>query len=195
MIFEKIAEAIPFDRIRELVERPWSDLRGISNSQAAKSTILIPLVGYYIIFNEYLVRWLHLAQQIGGSAPSDHIPRRVLWLYMGLCSIALGTFIYALRCPPQVKKYGDFSDYVNGDGPALDFRPLEEIKEVVQKAGYDTWGNDESKAILTMHFDYLNNLHPGSRAVVTICFVVGFLILGILSAQVFVRVFLRLVGT
>jgi hypothetical protein len=48
--------------IQDVVSRPWSDLRGISNSYAAKSTILIPLVGYWIIFNENVAKWLNLAR-------------------------------------------------------------------------------------------------------------------------------------
>lgn len=196
MLFDAISRKLlpELDRIRTSVARPWSDLRGISNSYPAKSTIVIPLIGYYILFNEYLVKWLHLAQQVGGSTPADHIPRRVLWLYMGLCSIAIGTFIYALRCPPEVKKYGDFKDYVNGDGPALTDDAVEEIKEELGKAGYDTFRYSLNKEIFSMHFDYLNNLHPSSRIGVTLCFAVGFLILGILSAQVFFRVLLRLIG-
>ncbi|MHB8268368.1 hypothetical protein [Bradyrhizobium sp.] len=196
MLFKSISRKLlpELDRIRTSVARPWSDLRGISNSYAAKSTIVIPLIGYYILFNEYLVKWSHLAQQVGGSTPADHIPRRALWLYMGLCSIAIGTFIYALRCPPEVKKYGDFKDYVNGDGPALTDVVMEEIEKTLGKAGYDTFTYRLNKERLAMHFDYLNNLHPYSRIAVTLCFAAGFLILGILSAQVFFRVLLRLVG-
>jgi len=196
MLFEAISRKLlpELDDIRTAVARPWSDLRGISNSYAAKSTIIIPLVGYYILFNEYLVKWMHLAQQVGGSTPADHIPRRVLWLYMGLCSIAVGTFIYALRCPPEVKKYGDFKDYVNGDGPALTDVTLRGITQELDRHGYDTIRYGANKDLLSMHFGYLDNLHRSSRVGVTLCFAVGFLILGILSAQVFFRVLLRLVG-
>ena len=61
------------DWLRELATREWTDLRGISNSSAAKSTILIPLVGYWIIFNEYVVNWLQLAHQLEGKPSNNQI--------------------------------------------------------------------------------------------------------------------------
>ena len=175
------------DWLRGLATREWADLRGISNSYAAKSTILIPLIGYWIIFNDYVVNWLRLAHQLEGIPATDHISPRVLWLYMGFCAIALGTLIYALRCPLEVKKYGDYVDYINGDGPVLKALDTQAIVEELEKAGYDaTFAKDDD--LLYMHFDYLNNLYPRSRLFVTVCFVFGFAVLSILSAQVFVRV-------
>ena len=45
-----------------------------------------------------------------------------------------------------------------------------------------------------MYFDYLNKTYANYRVVITLCFVFGFTVLGLLSVQVFLRVLLRLVG-
>jgi hypothetical protein len=180
--------------LTKIVVRPWTDLRGISNSSAAKSTILIPLVGYWIVFNESAVHWLQLAHQLGGSDPMDRISPRLLWLYMALCAIAAGTFIYALRCPPEVKKYGDYKDYVNGDGPAMTMLTLKEIEESLEREGYYELGPTHKNDMLDVYFSHLNLLHPASRLVVTILFFFGFTILTVLSAQVFIRVFRLMIG-
>jgi hypothetical protein len=124
------------DLFAEVFSRPWSDLRGISNSYAATSTVLIPLVGYWVIFNESVVRWLNLAREFVGAPAADHISSRVLWLYVALCAIALGTLIYAKWCPLEVKKYGDYRDYVNGDGPAMSISTMEDIGKQVELWGY-----------------------------------------------------------
>jgi hypothetical protein len=189
-----LAKLVGERSMTKTVARPWSDLRGISNSNAAKSTILIPLVGYWILFNVYIVKWLHLAEQVDGAAvSSDQIPKRILWFYMGLCLVAVGTFVYAVRCPPEVKKYGDFKDYVNGDGPALTLGAVQDIKESL-RGTHDIWAKDDHKDILMMHFDYLNMLHPMSRLTVSMCFLFGFLILGLLSLQVFFRIVRTMAG-
>jgi hypothetical protein len=174
------------DWLREKVGRPWSDLRGISNSYAAKSTILIPLVGYWIIFNESIFPWLQLAQQIGGHLPSDHT--RVRWFYMGLCAIAGGTFLYALRCPPEIKKYGDYRDYVNGDGPALTMASLQDIVEDLEKSGYNELSGAGKNDLMAVHYYDLNKSREMSRVVVTLLFAAGFLILTWLSLRVFAMV-------
>jgi hypothetical protein len=177
------------DWVREKVSRPWSDLRGISNSYAAKSTILIPLVGYWIIFNETIFGWLHLAQQLGGHQPSDHT--RVRWFYMGLCAIAGGTLLFAWRCPPEIKKYGDYRDYVNGDGPAITKASMQDIEDDLVKSGYSELDGYYSKNDkLAVHFYDLNKSEEASRIAITILFAIGFLILTTLSLRVFAMVLL-----
>jgi hypothetical protein len=37
---------------------PWSRLRSLGNSQAVKLTIFIPIIGYLVVFNEYLIKYL-----------------------------------------------------------------------------------------------------------------------------------------
>jgi hypothetical protein len=180
--------------LKRTTVRPWTDLRGVSNSTAAKSTILIPLIGYWIVFNESAVHWLQLARQLGGGEPSDHISTRLLWLYMALCAIGAGTFIYAVRCPPEVKKYGDYKDYVNGDGPAMSTRAVGDVRELLEKAGYYELGFSDAKDVLGVNFDYLDKLRPYSRGAVTLLFCLGFTILTILSSQVFFRVIRLLTG-
>src|ERR1041385_1787909 len=169
----------------EIFSRPWSDLRGISNSYAAKSTILIPLIGYWVIFNERIVKWLDLAREFVGAPVVDHIPSRILWLYLALCAVALGTFIYALRCPPEVKKYGDYRDYVNGDGPAVSSSTMHDIEKDMERDGYSLEGEMSKADFLEINFRELNASNPYSRWAVTICFVFGFGILAFLSGKVF----------
>ncbi len=73
----------------ELSIPKWSAFNNISNSLAARSTILIPLIGYLIIFNEYVVKYLDLVVELGGSKASDPvtISPRLLLVYFGLCEL------------------------------------------------------------------------------------------------------------
>jgi hypothetical protein len=49
----------------------WTVLRDIGNSAPAKLTILIPLVGYLIIFNEHVLKYLELSHQLFGNKDSQ----------------------------------------------------------------------------------------------------------------------------
>src|SRR4051794_29582873 len=102
----------------KLLEQPWSNLPGISNSYAAKATILVPAIGSWIVFNETLVHWLRLATQFREGTAGGEVPRRLLWLYLGLVLIGIASAVYSWRCPRVVKKYGDAEDFINGDGEA-----------------------------------------------------------------------------
>jgi hypothetical protein len=82
----------------------WSVLRGLGNSSIAKATIAVPLVGYLLLFNGEIVKFLSLHTDFCRSA-SCGPSLRLLLLYLGCCSIAVGAALYGLKCPALIKKY------------------------------------------------------------------------------------------
>jgi hypothetical protein len=93
-------------RIFLYIERlsSWSRLRSIGNSAPARATIVIPLVGYLIIFNEQVLSYLTLSPEIFGK--SVGISTKLLNIYFGLCFVAIASFLFAWFCPLQIRKYG-----------------------------------------------------------------------------------------
>lgn len=100
---------------RALITVPWSRLRGIGNSAAAKATILIPLVGYLFLFNDHFIGWLQLHDAVAPSIPTDsdgtELSWRLLFLYYGLTFVAMATIVYALSCPHICKRYADSVEF------------------------------------------------------------------------------------
>lgn len=92
---------------------PWSTLRGIGNSGAAKATILMPLIGYLFLFNGHFVNWLALHPAVGvtNEATQAALGWRLLCLYYGLTLVGVATVVYALRCPYVCKRYADAVEY------------------------------------------------------------------------------------
>jgi hypothetical protein len=121
----------------------WSRLRSVGNSLPARLTILIPLVGYLIIFNQVTAKYLTLIQELAGRTSPDHpisVSPRLLLVYFGLCALALGSAIYSYFCPNQVRHYGSSAAYVRGDGPSIRdfaFEPIEsELRESAFRKEY-----------------------------------------------------------
>ncbi|ODR92894.1 hypothetical protein [Sinorhizobium alkalisoli] len=82
----------------------WSVLRRLGNSTVAKATIAVPLIGYLLLFNGEIVKFLSLHTDF--CQPADCGPSlRLLLLYLGCCSIAMGAALYSLKCPALIKKY------------------------------------------------------------------------------------------
>src|ERR1700681_4261929 len=78
----------------------WSLLRRVGNSSAVRLTILIPLIGYLIIFNSYVVHYLELPKEFAGAQPpGSAVSPRLLLIYFGLSALAAGSVIYAYFCP------------------------------------------------------------------------------------------------
>jgi len=191
----------------------WSALRGFGNSPPAKLTILIPLIGYLIIFNDKIVPFLELSRQITGAS-SDYgasISPKLLSIYFGLCLIAVGTAIYSMLCPTEVKYYGSSAAYVRGDGPSLGDFAMEEIERVLRESKYKAEyskirGRYEPKdvvssepitadhkrqvdnGVLHLYFRCLNNSHCTMRWLTLLCYGFGTACLLIASIDVFIRV-------
>jgi hypothetical protein len=70
----------------------------------------VPVIGYFIIFNDYIIRYLPLnASFCGGDGCS--VTWRIYFLYFGMTFFAIGTAIYAWRCPKLVKRFGTAQEF------------------------------------------------------------------------------------
>jgi hypothetical protein len=67
---------------------PWTTLREIGNLSAVKLTILLPAIGYLIIFNENVIEYLKLSPELGLDSQSSTISIRLLTIYFGLTFVA-----------------------------------------------------------------------------------------------------------
>jgi hypothetical protein len=98
----------------------WSRLRDWGNSTLVQLTVLIPVIGYLIIFNEQIAKYLELIKEVSGSQPATHglsVSPRLLSIYFGLCLIAFGAVIYGRYRPIEITNYGSSTAFVGDDGP------------------------------------------------------------------------------
>jgi hypothetical protein len=84
----------------------WSKLRDLGQSSMVRSSILMPVFGYLLLFNEHVRQYLTIQYDAGW--PFGYLPSmwRIWMLYYGSCSLAAGSIFFAWRCPARVKQYG-----------------------------------------------------------------------------------------
>ncbi|WFU52364.1 hypothetical protein QA639_21900 [Bradyrhizobium pachyrhizi] len=176
-------------------------------------TVLIPLVGYLIIFNAKIAEYLQLVARLGGPLNTAEVSPRLLLVYFGLCAVAAAVSIYAWRCPNAVKYYGSANAYVSGVKDATSDFPMAEIERVFThnndkfieeffeirdrykktnlpgEAGVTSEQRDSMYVgYLHLYYRYLDEEHPISRIAVAVLYSIGFVCLLIPSAGVFWRV-------
>lgn len=188
----------------------WTTLRGFGNSSPAKLTILIPLIGYLIIFNDQVTKFLQISSELVGVGPSPGISTRLLCVYFGLCLIALGTTIYSLLCPREIKYYGSSAAYVRGDGPSLGDFAMEEIEDDLRESQYkdrylvirgryegsgghpkiptDAQKQQIDNGILHLYFEKINNSWAVLRLLTLGLFASGTVCLLVPSLEIFFRI-------
>ena len=185
----------------------WSQLRAIGGTSAARMAILVPIVGYWIIFNSELVRYSAL---IFDNAAAT-IPIRLYLTYFGLSFVGFASVIFQLACPDEIKAYASPEQYNLLAGPALAGYQIvnieraldngdvharnfmvglrntrrstpESLEEFRRQVEFDT------KNLLAYYFEYLDRKQTLLRQVCALLYGVGFLALLWPSANIFYRV-------
>jgi hypothetical protein len=131
-----------------------------------------------------------------------HVSHRLLWTYIGLTFIAIGTLVYAFWCPPVIKKYGDHQDYINGDGEAMTRNAISQMLNDLEEKGYlelrdgvmKSPREDGDADVMEAFFIDSNRSYPAARLAVTLLYYVGFFILGVLSLRILFHVTALLVS-
>jgi hypothetical protein len=203
-----------FDRLEKATAARapyWLFFRSASNSVAARAVILIPIVGYWIIFNDRLVGFSDLSRilvPLTGERPPS-MPWRLFATYFGLCLIAVASALYQWRCPSEIKLYptasvyvGDVSSRISGieemrveraleEGDAESKRILAQIRELPGQPHPEQLQQAREHAkrnVLQAHYDFCNRRYPIARFAAAVCYTAGFVALLVPSIDVFWRV-------
>jgi hypothetical protein len=112
---------------------PWSAIRRIGQSRLLALTIVVPFLGSLLLFNQSVVdlltlspdvvrRWLHLPTDDPKTAAHTLTLSRLYFVYFGLTFLGIGSALFVLFCPIDIKNYASIIDYQRAEG-ALVSRP------------------------------------------------------------------------
>ena len=188
----------------------WRTLRAIGNSTPAKLTITIPLIGYLVLLNQSVVDKLALAPQLLGPAAGS-LSRLVL-IYFGLVAFAVGSTIYAMLCPRQIKQYASAEDYIRNEEAHITEKGMAEIEELLRHgdsaARFNTRGYQDYfeklrtdsiselnlkykrlfRVRLQLYYEMLDRSYRVHRLLAFVCFCTGTLLMLLPSWHVFLKV-------
>jgi hypothetical protein len=76
-------------------------------------TVLVPLIGWAVIFNENLQNYFELSRHIFGDGEIlGRVSWRLLCIYFALCFLGAGSTIYHFACPETIKQFATSIDYI-----------------------------------------------------------------------------------
>ncbi len=183
---------------------PWSSVNTLSNSFAARATILIPLIGYLVLFNEKIDGYLNLIGALNGADSHYGVSLRLLSLYMGLCFVAAAVMVYSLRCPRDIKGFSTAPDFIGGvqntiSGPSLRIievavasdPTLADEFEALRSVRRASEANDPQyvRGLLFLRFGQLDRSREYSRFFCILLYAMGFAFISIPSGLVFIKIF------
>lgn len=186
----------------------WSALRAIGNSPAAKASILIPFLGYLILFNKWLVDALAY-RCIDYPCKEQVLFPNLYYLYFGLTIFGLGSFLYQVRCDSRIKQFSNIDHYVLSVRDITTNVELERHQLEADQLEGDLEATSDFLAaqladpnlnssikldILMRHYRALDKSKPLSRLAIFIAYLLGFGLLTVPSITTLVEVTTSLVS-
>lgn len=107
----------------------WDRLGRLGRSRIMSLTILMPVIGYMILFNENVFSYLSLKKEIIGGGVSVSVEPgvplewttsyRLYCLYFGLSFFGIASLIFKLCCPDLAQNYRHADSYIENAMPYL----------------------------------------------------------------------------
>ena len=187
------------DKLRTKFIPTWASLRSIGNSRAVQASVAFPVIGYLILLSSQFTSIFD-----GGLAGQAQHQERDWWshlwaiklyfVYFGLLNLGIGSALYQLRCPRQIKKHGDWEDYVRIDGEAMTYSYIEALGHIIGR-DYDfeiakpgNTGASLKVDFLRRHYAILSAQARFSRIAVAYFFTSGLALLSIPSLMTAVKI-------
>lgn len=107
----------------------WKALRTLGASRLVGLSVLVPIIGYFIVFSKLVDEYLTLDPEIFKKDRSSNIeminyiinlPRPEV-LYFGLVFVGIGSVFYNIFCPDVIKENESATSYFNDDVTASSY--------------------------------------------------------------------------
>ncbi len=168
----------------------------------AKLSYLIPLIGYFILFNDEIVKSLQLHTSF--CTAGCNVTWRLQFFYFGGCAFAVATGLYAVRCPTLLKRYDSASDFYNNTQGFLSHD--HNFKTMVRRAEAEGANISSADIISEMDrthppykqaglpgitanlYESSNRARPVARHLCLVLFAIGGVLLGVPALKTFLDV-------
>lgn len=96
----------------------WSSLRPLMENNTAKFSLLFPIVGYVILYNDAFVSFICNSRYWGECGENNWIWKLDI-VYCGILFFSIGALLYFLGCPRVQRKYLSAEDFVQEYSPLI----------------------------------------------------------------------------
>jgi hypothetical protein len=90
----------------------WNSLGIIGNSTIGKAAIIVPVVGYLLLFNHEVVSFLRLHSEFCKDCT---VSWRLNFFYFGSFFVAIGSLAFGFACPPMIARHAGAHDFYEAE--------------------------------------------------------------------------------
>lgn len=88
----------------------WSGLKKLTDSKLAKLSIIVPVIGWLLIYNDNFVQ---IWTQVWGMSAEPDLSWKLYVFYIGLVFISISAVIFIALCPDTIKRHDQEIDYID----------------------------------------------------------------------------------
>ncbi len=120
----------------------WEGIRKIGQLRIMALTMIVPVIGYMIIFNENIIQLFELSKEVftelvPGSKSSvqgvsGDSKTRLYYFYFGLTFLGTGSIIYQIFCPGIIKEHGSDRQYIREEAPLITLKRFESLLDALE---------------------------------------------------------------
>ncbi len=130
----------------------WINVKFVVNSKIMKLTILIPIFGYLLLFNQYIFDFIKLSDTFVTDSTNENTNLsfleqiynyvfnstefRLYSYYFGLSFLGVSSLIYIIRCPGFIKDYDSHIALVNDYYNSIEPLALEYLTDKMKEENY-----------------------------------------------------------
>ncbi len=114
----------------------WEVLRRFGNSYLVRASVIMPLLGYFILFNDEIVRFIRLDILLGVDARTRLDGTQLMnirFVYFGLFFLGVGSAVYSVFCPEIIKNHNDSTAYVRADYDLMSYKDIRDILDTMSE--------------------------------------------------------------
>jgi hypothetical protein len=169
----------------------WPDaLRTMGNSIAARATIVVPILGYFLLLSDQAVEFLkaNLSLCEGRSCSA---PLRLQLFYLGGTVYGLAAAIYAVACPSVIQRFADASEYFLAQREYFTNRPnlLFLTREILRLGGQvgdrKNFLSQDVADLMAEHYVVLSYRFLPVRVIALALFAIGIVLVAVPSIWTF----------
>jgi len=185
----------------------WGNLKIIGQSKLVSMTIIIPLFGYIIFFNEQLISIIEVSNSYLNQFKIIHTDitlnnsNKLFYIYFGLSFLGIASILYKLVSPSLINEYKSMREYIDKEKMIMNLNNtnilFNKLKDDNNKdvdllqdkiVPVSEISDDTLIGIMSINWKHNNELFQKTRMLVFSLYIVGFLLLFIPSIRMFYNV-------
>lgn len=181
----------------------WISLKKIGQSKIVTMTIIIPLFGYMIFFNESMIKLFELStsylNQYSSTTNMDfEYSNKLFYLYFGFSFIGIASLIYRIVSPDLINEYKSLREYIDKEKNIMSLTNVTQLYNLLKDNSnnkvdklqdniipVETVSSETVTNIMSINWEHHNTSFVKTRNIIFYLYIFGFVLVFIPSIQMF----------